>query len=83
VGGEVFLFILFAQCFLSQRQGLRCDANISVKRLGEEKLGTRCEVKNLNSVRALRDAIGMHLIHFFLFNLICLFIYLLVSLIQF
>lgn len=38
-------------------EGLRCDANISVKRVGEEKLGTRCEVKNLNSVRALRDAI--------------------------
>ncbi|MBK8791684.1 MAG: Asp-tRNA(Asn)/Glu-tRNA(Gln) amidotransferase subunit GatB [Holophaga sp.] len=36
---------------------LRCDANISVRRRGETKLGTRVEVKNLNSFRFLRQAL--------------------------
>ena len=35
---------------------LRCDANVSVRRAGEP-LGTRTEVKNLNSFRFLRNAI--------------------------
>jgi aspartyl-tRNA(Asn)/glutamyl-tRNA(Gln) amidotransferase subunit B len=35
----------------------RCDANVSVRRRGEEKLGTRCEIKNMNSFRFLRQAI--------------------------
>ncbi|MEQ1574248.1 MAG: Asp-tRNA(Asn)/Glu-tRNA(Gln) amidotransferase subunit GatB [Vicinamibacterales bacterium] len=36
---------------------LRCDANVSVRPLGESALGTKVEVKNLNSFRYLRDAI--------------------------
>lgn len=36
---------------------LRCDANISVRKWGETRLGTRVEVKNLNSIRHLRKAI--------------------------
>ncbi|MES1261577.1 MAG: Asp-tRNA(Asn)/Glu-tRNA(Gln) amidotransferase subunit GatB, partial [Acidobacteriota bacterium] len=36
---------------------LRCDANVSVRLHGEEKLGTKVEVKNLNSFRFLRLAI--------------------------
>ena len=36
---------------------LRCDANISVKLKGETKLGTRVEVKNLNSIRNVKKAI--------------------------
>lgn len=36
---------------------LRCDANISVRRKGETQLGTKVEVKNLNSIRFLRKAI--------------------------
>ena len=35
---------------------MRCDANVSVHRRGEE-FGTRCEIKNLNSVRSLGRAI--------------------------
>lgn len=35
---------------------MRCDANVSVRRTGEP-LGTRCEIKNLNSVRSLGRAI--------------------------
>lgn len=36
---------------------LRCDANISVRRRGETRLGTKVEVKNLNSLRHVRKAI--------------------------
>jgi aspartyl-tRNA(Asn)/glutamyl-tRNA(Gln) amidotransferase subunit B len=36
---------------------LRCDANISVRLKGETKLGTKVEVKNLNSIRNVKKAI--------------------------
>jgi aspartyl-tRNA(Asn)/glutamyl-tRNA(Gln) amidotransferase subunit B len=36
---------------------LRCDANVSVRRAGETKLGTRTELKNINSMRFLQRAI--------------------------
>lgn len=36
---------------------LRCDANVSVRKTGAEKFGTRAEVKNVNSVRYLQKAI--------------------------
>ena len=37
---------------------LRCDANISVRLKGEKKLGTRVEVKNLNSIRNVKKSIA-------------------------
>lgn len=36
---------------------LRCDANVSVRLKGEQKLGVKVEVKNLNSIRNVRKAI--------------------------
>ena len=36
---------------------LRCDANVSVRPVGESRLGTKAEVKNLNSFRYLRQAL--------------------------
>ncbi len=36
---------------------LRCDANVSVRRAGEEKFGTRTELKNINSFRFVQKAI--------------------------
>ena len=36
---------------------LRCDANVSVRPVGQEKLGTRTEIKNLNSFRFIEQAI--------------------------
>lgn len=35
----------------------RCDANVSVRPLGEEKLGTKVEIKNMNSFRNVERAI--------------------------
>ena len=36
---------------------LRCDANVSIRPFGQEKLGTRCELKNLNSFKFVQRAI--------------------------
>ncbi len=41
-----------------QEGSFRCDANVSVRPAGTTELGTRCEVKNLNSFRNLEDAIN-------------------------
>jgi aspartyl-tRNA(Asn)/glutamyl-tRNA(Gln) amidotransferase subunit B len=40
-----------------QEGSFRCDANVSVRPLGSDRLGTRCEIKNLNSFRFLEKAI--------------------------
>jgi aspartyl-tRNA(Asn)/glutamyl-tRNA(Gln) amidotransferase subunit B len=40
-----------------QEGSFRCDANVSVRPLGQTEFGTRCEIKNLNSFRFLEEAI--------------------------
>jgi aspartyl-tRNA(Asn)/glutamyl-tRNA(Gln) amidotransferase subunit B len=45
-------------CDGNMEQGsLRCDANVSVRKKGVEAFGTRCEIKNLNSIRNVMRAI--------------------------
>jgi aspartyl-tRNA(Asn)/glutamyl-tRNA(Gln) amidotransferase subunit B len=41
-----------------QEGSFRCDANVSVRPVGQEKFGTRCEIKNLNSFRYIEKAIN-------------------------
>jgi aspartyl-tRNA(Asn)/glutamyl-tRNA(Gln) amidotransferase subunit B len=41
-----------------QEGSFRCDANVSVRPVGAEKFGTRCEIKNLNSFRFIEKAIN-------------------------
>jgi aspartyl-tRNA(Asn)/glutamyl-tRNA(Gln) amidotransferase subunit B len=41
-----------------QEGSFRCDANVSVRAQGAEKLGTRAEIKNLNSFRFVEKAIN-------------------------
>ncbi|MFN6386918.1 MAG: Asp-tRNA(Asn)/Glu-tRNA(Gln) amidotransferase subunit GatB [Bacteroidota bacterium] len=41
---------------------LRCDANVSVRLKGEKKLGTRVEVKNLNSIRNVKKSIEYEIV---------------------
>jgi aspartyl-tRNA(Asn)/glutamyl-tRNA(Gln) amidotransferase subunit B len=41
-----------------QEGSFRCDANVSVRPLGQEELGTRTELKNINSFRFLERAIN-------------------------
>ena len=40
-----------------QEGSFRCDANVSVRRMGDNEFGTRCEIKNLNSFRFMERAI--------------------------
>lgn len=40
-----------------QEGSFRCDANVSVRPVGQQEFGTRCEIKNLNSFRFLEEAI--------------------------
>jgi aspartyl-tRNA(Asn)/glutamyl-tRNA(Gln) amidotransferase subunit B len=40
-----------------QEGSFRCDANVSVRPMGDNEFGTRCEIKNLNSFRFMERAI--------------------------
>jgi|KBSSwiStaDraftv2_1062776.scaffolds.fasta_scaffold16470_3 aspartyl-tRNA(Asn)/glutamyl-tRNA(Gln) amidotransferase subunit B len=40
-----------------EKGNLRADLNVSVRRAGETELGTRCEIKNVNSIRFIGQAI--------------------------
>lgn len=40
-----------------EKGNLRCEANVSVRRIGDDKFGTKVELKNLNSVRFMQRAI--------------------------
>lgn len=40
-----------------EKGNLRCEANVSVRKAGDEKFGTKVELKNLNSVRFMQRAI--------------------------
>ncbi len=41
-----------------QEGSFRCDANVSVRPVGQEELGTRAEIKNINSFRFVEKAIN-------------------------
>jgi aspartyl-tRNA(Asn)/glutamyl-tRNA(Gln) amidotransferase subunit B len=53
---QVLQFIEVSTCDM-EKGHLRCDANVSVRPRGAEKLGTKAEVKNLNSFRFLKEAL--------------------------
>jgi len=44
-----------------QEGSFRCDANVSVRPVGQEKFGTRAEIKNLNSFRFVERAINFEI----------------------
>jgi aspartyl-tRNA(Asn)/glutamyl-tRNA(Gln) amidotransferase subunit B len=46
-----------SDCDMEKGQ-MRCDANISIRPVGEPKLGTKVELKNLNSISFVRDGIA-------------------------
>ncbi len=53
---SMLLFAGVSDCKM-QEGSLRCDANVSVRPIGQQEFGTRTEIKNLNSFRALERAI--------------------------
>jgi aspartyl-tRNA(Asn)/glutamyl-tRNA(Gln) amidotransferase subunit B len=53
---EIILYSGVSDCNMEEGS-LRCDANISVRPKGQVELGTKVEIKNLNSFRFVRDAL--------------------------
>jgi aspartyl-tRNA(Asn)/glutamyl-tRNA(Gln) amidotransferase subunit B len=53
---EILLYCGVSDCNMEEGS-LRCDANVSVRPRGQEKFGTKAEVKNLNSFRHVRAAL--------------------------
>src|SRR5215472_8527284 len=53
---QVMLYTEVSDCNMEEGS-LRCDANVSVRKRGAEKFGTKAEVKNLNSIRFLHRAL--------------------------
>ena len=53
---EILLYTEVSDCNMEEGS-LRCDANVSVRPRGEEKFGTKAEVKNVNSFRFIRAAL--------------------------
>ena len=53
---EVILYTGVSDCNMEEGS-LRCDANVSVRPRGQEKFGTKTEIKNVNSFRFVRQAL--------------------------
>jgi aspartyl-tRNA(Asn)/glutamyl-tRNA(Gln) amidotransferase subunit B len=53
---EILLYTGVSDCNMEEGS-LRCDANVSVRPCGQEKFGTKAEVKNVNSFRYIRSAL--------------------------
>ena len=53
---EIILYTGVSDCNMEEGS-LRCDANISVRPVGQKKFGTKTEIKNVNSFRFIRQAL--------------------------
>jgi aspartyl-tRNA(Asn)/glutamyl-tRNA(Gln) amidotransferase subunit B len=53
---EIILYTGVSDCNMEEGS-LRCDANVSVRPRGQTTLGTKAEIKNVNSFRFIREAI--------------------------
>jgi aspartyl-tRNA(Asn)/glutamyl-tRNA(Gln) amidotransferase subunit B len=53
---EILLYTAVSDCNMEEGS-LRCDANVSVRPRGQQKFGTKAEVKNVNSFRFIRAAL--------------------------
>ncbi|HXW89768.1 MAG TPA: Asp-tRNA(Asn)/Glu-tRNA(Gln) amidotransferase subunit GatB [Terriglobales bacterium] len=53
---EIILYTGVSDCNMEEGS-LRCDANVSVRPRGDEQLGTKTEIKNVNSFRFIRQAL--------------------------
>ncbi|MGA6981869.1 MAG: Asp-tRNA(Asn)/Glu-tRNA(Gln) amidotransferase subunit GatB [Candidatus Sulfotelmatobacter sp.] len=53
---EIILYTGVSDCNMEEGS-LRCDANVSVRPRGQKELGTKAEIKNVNSFRFIREAL--------------------------
>lgn len=54
---RIFLTLGISDCSM-EHGSMRCDGNVSLRRRGETRLGTKTELKNLNSFKALHDGLA-------------------------
>jgi len=54
---EIILYTGVSDCNMEEGS-LRCDANVSVRPRGQKELGTKTEIKNVNSFRFIREALA-------------------------
>ena len=54
---RIFLTLGISDCSM-EKGSMRCDGNVSLRRRGSSKLGTKTELKNLNSSKALHDGLA-------------------------
>lgn len=54
---RIFLTIGISDCSM-EKGSMRCDGNVSLRRRGETRLGTKTELKNLNSFKSLHDGLA-------------------------
>jgi aspartyl-tRNA(Asn)/glutamyl-tRNA(Gln) amidotransferase subunit B len=54
---DIVEYLETSKCNMEQGQ-MRCDVNISLKQINKQTLGTKVEIKNMNSISAVRDAIN-------------------------
>jgi aspartyl-tRNA(Asn)/glutamyl-tRNA(Gln) amidotransferase subunit B len=53
---EIILYTGVSDCNMEEGS-LRCDANVSIRPRGQKELGTKAEIKNVNSFRFIREAL--------------------------
>ncbi|HEY6764800.1 MAG TPA: Asp-tRNA(Asn)/Glu-tRNA(Gln) amidotransferase subunit GatB [Candidatus Sulfotelmatobacter sp.] len=58
---EIILYTRVSDCNMEEGS-LRCDANVSIRPRGQERLGTKAEIKNVNSFRFIREALEYEIV---------------------
>ena len=58
---EIILYTAVSDCNMEEGS-LRCDANISIRPVGQKKFGTKTEIKNVNSFRFIRQALEYEIV---------------------
>lgn len=53
---RIFMTLGISDCSM-EKGSMRCDGNVSLRRRGDTRLGTKTELKNLNSFKALHDGL--------------------------
>ena len=57
---QTLLYLKISDCSL-EGGSMRCDGNVSVRRRGDTSLGVKCELKNVNSLKSLHDALAFEI----------------------
>lgn len=57
---EILVWLGISDCRMEEGS-MRCDANISVRPVGQQEFGTKAEIKNMNSFKSVRDAVDFEI----------------------